>query len=103
MSDRCEASVTGGQYICTRAPHDDPWHENRQRGALFASWHDDDCDDPPCACAHDSMTGADRGDGKLWRCDACGVVQREIRDPNGKTWVGGVGEEPYRVRYEVVS
>lgn len=55
-----------------------------------------------CHCDHESTSGL--GD-DLWRCDACGVVQRQVDDPNGNVHLTELIDGKRidkRVRYEDV-
>lgn len=59
-------------------------------------------------CWHDSATGVDQapdGPDKLWRCDSCAWVYREVDDPEGTITTERMHhpESRRRVRHETVS
>ena len=105
---RCERSVNGGEYICTREVGHPGRHVNRQRGMVYAGWDEADADDEDCICAHSATCEVD-ADEHLHRCDVCGTVLRQIEvgdgDPGPYLWLTDLHATPRdrKVRYEVVA
>lgn len=97
---RCERSVNGGDYICTRE-HD---HDGLHRCFGMASWPDDEAEDD--LCAHQEVYALH---GDEHRCEVCFTVLREIEvtDPSvPHVWLTDITTTPTTnrmVRYEVVE
>lgn len=109
----CPATAGYGDLVCCLPPGHDWRHECRKfrhpDGSLWAAWEDADGDPDPYACNHEEMEHAAlqvEAEHVLWRCTRCGVVVRQIDDPDGSitlsTREGGEWVNK-RIRYEEVG